>query len=266
MAKRAPKETDATPRLETPSQLRDLQRERVKGPLRQVGMTRGWKLCASGMIALHLLAVLIGPFSFFTRSSRGISPSAAPIRAVLSPYIEFAYLNHGYFFFAPNPGPSHLLECKLTAQDGEASRLRLPDRSVQWPRLLYHRHFMLAEFLHAHHVPPLPETQGELPPGQSEWAAERMRFVSIRDSMIKHLKIRYQVSAAEILRLEHRLPSDIEVFRERIPLSDERLYTVLPDAPLDAMPIVPPSVTPSRSLAKPVKEVLAPEVIQQVQP
>lgn len=225
-----------------------------------------WKLWVSGIIVLHLAAVVTGPFSFFTRSSRGPSPSAGPLRELFSPYVEFAYLNHGYFFFAPNPGPSHLLECRLTSAGGEQSRLRLPDRRVQWPRLLYHRHFMLAEFLHSHHVPPVPETTDELPAGLEAWEAERARFVQIRDSMIKHLKTRYKIDTAEILRLEHRLPSDIEVFGERIRLSDERLYAVLPDAPLDAPPILAPRTDESKSLVQPHKEILAPEVPQQVKP
>jgi hypothetical protein len=239
-----------------------------------------WRVWASALILLHVLGVFIGPFSFFTRSGRGISPSAATIRDMYSPYIEFAYLNHGYFFFAPNPGPSHLLECKLIAADGSASRLRLPDRKVQWPRLLYHRHFMLAEFLHSHHVPPAPLVEGEPSPEQVVWEADRARFVMIRDSMIKHLKTRYSVADAEILRLEHRLPSSVEVFDERIALSDERLYAVLPDAPLlDVPPLAPPLQEPlqpalqspiqlplSPSAASRNQEVLAPEVIQQVQP
>ncbi len=225
-----------------------------------------WKLWASGLIVFHLLAVFIGPFSFFTRSSRGTSPFAATIRNLMSPYVEFAYLNHGYFFFAPNPGPSHLLECQLKSADGQSSRLRLPDRSVQWPRLLYHRHFMLAEFLHSHHVPPVPETTGELPARRADWEAERARFEQIRDSMIKHLQARYQVASAEIFRLEHRLPSDIEVFDERIPLSDERLIAILPDVPLEAAAVTPLRTEASKPLLEPTQEILAPEVIQQVQP
>ncbi len=225
-----------------------------------------WKLWASALVLLHLLAVVIGPFSFFTRSSRGPSPAVASLRALMSPYVEFAYLNHGYFFFAPNPGPSHLLECRLTSASGEQSRLRLPDRHVQWPRLLYHRHFMLAEFLQSQHVPPVPEFVGESPAARDVWAAERARFVQVRESMIKHLKSRYGVESAEILRLQHRLPSSIEVFEERIPLADERLYVVLPDAPLDVVPVPPQGPAPSTPRIETNSEILAPEVTQQVMP
>ena len=197
------------------------------------------KVIVSFLIAVHLLAVIAEPFAFFTRGANNASPAALPIRSVLAPYVEFTYLNHGYFFFAPNPGPSHLLECQLASASGERSRLRLPDLRAQWPRLLYHRHFMLAEFLHQLHVPPVNAQTDATPPDQEllrAWRIERDRFEMVRDSMIKHLRTRYDAQEAEILRLEHRLPSDIEIFRDKMQLSDERLYVVLPDAPIEAAP------------------------------
>ncbi len=200
------------------------------------------KLLFSALIAIHLLAVIAEPFAFFTRGANSTSPAALPIRVNLAPYVEFLYLNHGYFFFAPNPGPSHLLECQLKTASGEQSRLRLPDRNAQWPRLLYHRHFMLAEFLHGLHVPPVTAQDEAITPDKellSAWRTERARFEMVRDSMLKHLRTRYEVESAEILRLEHRLPSDVEVFRDKVRLSDERLYVILPDSPIDEIPTTP---------------------------
>jgi hypothetical protein len=226
-----------------------------------VAQSAMWKLPISFLLVLHLLAICTEPFALFTRGSNGLSPAALPIRKRMAPYIEIAYLNHGYFFFAPNPSPSHLLECSLKSSNGEQSRLRLPDRRAQWPRLLYHRHFMLAEFLHQLHVEPISELD-VLNAADKEllntWQAERTRFEMVRDSMIKHLKHRYSVDSAEIFRLEHRLPSDVEVFRDKIPLNDERLYVVLPDAPVDAPTGAPapesiPGVVPGASEAsKPI--------------
>jgi hypothetical protein len=90
----------------------------------------------------------------------------------------------------------------------------------------------------------------------------------VRDSMIKHLKHRYGVDSAEIFRLEHRLPSDTEVFRDKIPLNDERLYIVLPDTPVvapAAAPVpesIPESISgvglPASGAGKPI---LNPEVV-----
>lgn len=230
MAKRVNEPTDPTPRIGS--------------------LSPKWKLAISLWILLHLFAIIAEPFALFTRGADGYSPTARPLRRGLAPYVEFGYLHHGYFFFAPNPAPSHLLECSLKSSSGEQSRLRLPDRRAQWPRLLYHRHFMLAEFLNQFHVEPVTE-QGisNLPNKelQDAWRSDRARFEMVRDSMIKHLKHRYHVDSAEIFRLEHRLPSAAEVFEGKIPLDDERFYVVLPDAPVYDPPVTTPELISGES-------------------
>ncbi|MCA9133587.1 MAG: hypothetical protein KDA45_10550 [Planctomycetales bacterium] len=198
-----------------------------------------WKWAVSLLVCVQLLAVFAEPFRFFTRSMRGTSPAADPLRWVLAPYVEFAYLNHGYFFFAPEPGPSHLMDCRLQFDSGEEGRLVFPDRRAQWPRLLYHRHFMLAEFLHQLHVPPFePELAADNPRLAEDWRAERQLYERVRGSMVDHLLAKYEAQAATIDRLEHRLPSDDEVLRQRLPLDSPSLYFTLPDGPpLDGPPL-----------------------------
>lgn len=195
-------------------------------------LSKAWKWAISGLVVLHLLAVTAEPFRFFTRSARGTSPAADPARWVLAPYIELAYLNHGYFFFAPEPGPSHLMECRLEMPDSSQVSITFPDKRKQWPRLLYHRHFMLAEFLHQLHVPPvdpaLVAADTEL---ADAWQAERAMFERVRDSMSDHVTAKFGARSTAIHRIEHRLPSDDEVFRERLALDSPTLYVVLPDAP-----------------------------------
>ena len=190
-----------------------------------------WRAVISILVTLHLLAVIAEPMQFFSRSSRGTSPLSDPLRSTLAPYVEFAYLNHGYFFFAPEPGPSHLIDCQLEF-GSERGSLRFPDRQAQWPRLLYHRHFMLAEFLNQLHAPPVePELAADDPLLLAEWRADRARFEMVRNSMEQHLRVRYGADSARIERIEHRLPSSLEVLVDRIPLDDPNLYIVLPDAP-----------------------------------
>jgi hypothetical protein len=60
-------------------------------------------------------------------------------------YLNLIYMNHGYEFFAPDPGGTHLISFRVTKPDGTTVEGRFPDLEVQWPRLLYHRHMMLAE-------------------------------------------------------------------------------------------------------------------------
>ncbi len=205
------------------------------------GLSPTWKWVISGLVLLHLLAVTAEPFRFFTRSARGTSPASDPARWVLAPYIELAYLNHGYFFFAPEPGPSHLMECLLEMPDSSQVSLMFPDRRTQWPRLLYHRHFMLAEFLNQLHVFPADAAvAGEDPSRLEAWQAERSVFERVRDSMSQHVATKFGASSARIERVEHRLPSDDEVFRQRLPLDSPTLYVTLPDA-LETVPQAPPT-------------------------
>lgn len=200
-------------------------------------LSNGLRMLLSAIILLQLLAVVAEPFRFFTRSTRGTSPAADPARIALSPYIEFAYLNHGYFFFAPEPGPSHVIDGNLTLESGKKATVRFPDRNAQWPRLLYHRHFMLSENLHQLWVPPL---QKELVEGDEallrEWRSERGRFEAIRDSMQRHLIAKFNATQATLDRVEHRLPSSDEVLLKRMRLNDKQLYITLPDAPLNQIP------------------------------
>ncbi|HAC89959.1 MAG TPA: hypothetical protein DCF63_04895 [Planctomycetaceae bacterium] len=212
---------------------------------RPQGLSRRRKLVVSLLVAVHLLAVLAEPFRFFTYGgSRGSSPAAEPVRVALGPYIEFAYLNHGYFFFAPEPGPSHLMQCDLTFDDGSISHIRYPDKQAQWPRLLYHRHFMLAEFLNQLHAPPIdPALIQQAPAAESEeWKRDRARFEDVRNSMQAHLVHRYGATSATIQRVRHVLPGSDAVLKNKLPLSDPSLYIVLPDS-IPSDPAQPSPVT-----------------------
>lgn len=205
--------------------------------------SRTVKVILSILVSLQMLAVTAEPLQFFTRSARGVSEATVPIKTLMKPYTDFAYLNHGYFFFAPEPGPSHLIECKLQFdEESESASIRFPDKNAQWPRLLYHRHFMLSEFLHQLYVEPVPH---DLPNVDQrlvgDWRQARRQFEMIRNSMQVHLASRYGAAEATIERLEHRLPSSDEVLGEGLRLDDPSLYIPLPDAPAEpAMGTLPP--------------------------
>lgn len=204
------------------------------GALRTSGWWSGvWgRRVVSIAIVLHLLALLGEPLRIFSRGTQPAAPDAHVLRGGLSWYIDFMYLHHGYFFFAPNPGPSHLMDIRLTDADGTERHLRLPNHRAQWPRLLYHRHFMLSEFLYQLYTPPpAPNaTPDELPIRQA-WQRDRETFERVRSSMERHLAARYGAKRADIQLLEHRLPNAVEVFDQQMRLDDERLYVILPDQP-----------------------------------
>lgn len=217
-----------------------------------------WRIVASIFIVIHLLVVTAEPLRFFSMSSRGNSPATDPARNTLAPLIEFGYLNHGYFFFAPEPGPSHLLDFRFDAAEGPV-RIRFPDRRAQWPRLLYHRHFMLTENLNQLWVPPVDPTLSPSDPLATSWRSDRRRYEIIRDSMNSHVAAKYgAVSPVEVDRIEHVLPSLFEVVEDGIELQDPRLYVTLPDGleddvSRDAVPVEPANVlAPAEPAGEPV--------------
>lgn len=188
-----------------------------------------WKIVLSILVTLHLVAVVAEPFRFFTRSSRGTSPLADIPRQLLAPYVEFAYLNHGYFFFAPEPGPSHVMDVRLKFAGDKSGILRFPDRAAHWPRLYYHRNFMLSEFLHQLHAPPVQASPELAPEFLEAWQADRRMFETVRDSYRRHLQARYVAETVDIDRVEHRLPSMDEVLNAHLRLDDPTQYLILPD-------------------------------------
>lgn len=212
---------------------------------------RRWIL--SGLIVFQLLAICAGPFQFFTRSSRGTSPLADLVRWPVEPYIEFAFLDHGYSFFAPQPGPSHLIDCSFLDSNGKLSAVRYPDRRAQWPRLLYHRHFMLTENLQQLWVEPvdplLLETR-ESNLGEAEvlsgWMEARQLYEQIRDSMAAHVADKFEADEVKIDRVEHRLPTDEEVLRKRMRLNAREFYITLPDSVPAPMQTPPGLVVPQQ--------------------
>lgn len=165
------------------------------------------KWVVSLLVAVHLAAVFIAPMSF---ASRPGSPAVDPLRSAFLPYIQALYLDHGYAFFAPDPGPSHLVEYKVHFADqrpGETGRF--PSLREHFPRLLYHRHFMLSESLNTYYAPPTaPNFPPEMPAEERErelaaWRRARDQFEALRDSYARHLAAEYQASHVEVHRLRH---------------------------------------------------------------
>lgn len=102
--------------------------------LRKVGF-----LVANVWVAYHIFCVAIAPVGM-----PPTSPLLSDVSEIARPYNEFFFLNHGYHYFAPDPGGSTLIQCEVPQQSGRDKRFRFPDVEIS-PRLLYHRYFMLAE-------------------------------------------------------------------------------------------------------------------------
>jgi hypothetical protein len=109
----------------------------------------GLRLIVSLAILFHLAAVVAAPLAGPPPATLLANRLIQPLR----PYIGLLYLGHGYRFFAPDPGPGHSIEYRVTRRTGDVIEGRLPDPSRDRPRLLYHRRFMVSEKIAAL-VPP----------------------------------------------------------------------------------------------------------------
>lgn len=137
-------------------------------------------IALNAAIVWHLIALVIPPMSV-----SAASPITQAGWQLWEPYIQALYLNHGYQFFAPEPGPSTLLEYELTFADGRTETGRLPNRSIQ-PRLLYHRHFMLTEHL-ASIDDMTPETRASVLKAYGNQLLTEFGAESVRMDRITHL-------------------------------------------------------------------------------
>ena len=102
----------------------------------------GWA-AAHLLLGYHLLGLALGPASVPPLSSA----SQRGLFVISRAYLNALHLNHGYHYFAPDPGPSTLLRYEGTRPDGTPVAGVMPDAAADFPRLLYHRHFMLTERL-----------------------------------------------------------------------------------------------------------------------
>lgn len=206
---------------------------------------RRFKIIASAFLIYHLLAVVLPPLSVQTGSVDGPSPLVGLLIRPFAGYGQFLHMDRGYAFFAPDPGPSHLIQAAFTQADGSITEQRYPDRDDQWPRLLYHRHFMLAEFLNEAYFPPgPPDDLFESDPAVAAiWEQRRGRYEYIRRSLIEHLRSENEGREVQILRIEHALPGLQEFVEQPIELNDPRLYNVLLDQPIFSDEMAPAAGT-----------------------
>jgi hypothetical protein len=130
--------------------------------------TRPWsaaaRFLASLAILVYLAAVTLPPLAGPPPASELARRLMQPLR----PLVGALSLGHGYRFFAPDPGPGHTIRWTLQMADGSERSGSIPDRDTDWPRLLYHRRFMVAEKI-ASLVPPLDAPEGVRFAARQDW-------------------------------------------------------------------------------------------------
>lgn len=168
-----------------------------------------------------------------------IAPCATPpprshlaysIAQVFEPYLSSTFLFHGYRFFAPNPGPGHLLryEAVISDSQGQVTEGVFPDLDQQWPRLLYHRYFMIAErvWSDANIMPP-PASGFVNEEHHREYEEYRLgaqhRLKAVLVSIARHVRRETSATSVSLYAQEHLIPPPSEV-AAGMRLNDVRLY------------------------------------------
>jgi len=158
-----------------------------------------WRLGASLVIAVYLTVVILPPLAGPPPASRLANVLLQPLR----PLVGALYLGHGYRFFAPDPGPGHSIRWTMAMPDGSTRTGTIPDARSDWPRLLYHRRFMVSEKLAG--FVPLPDAPADV---QAEARAD---WLPLARGVAGNL-LRSQGGSRVTLELvEHYLPAPEEI-------------------------------------------------------
>jgi hypothetical protein len=153
------------------------------------------------LVILHVVAVFVGPFAMPPNSQL-----SAAVAGLIQPYMDILSLGNGYRFFAPEPGPSHLVRYEVTLKDGTLKQGVFPDRSQHQPRLLYHRYFMLSEFANT-----------------LEGGPTRERAEAYARGYARHLAHEYDAKTVKLFLRRHFVPRTNEV-GAGLRLDDKSLY------------------------------------------
>jgi hypothetical protein len=105
-----------------------------------------------GLISLwivwHFSAIFLAAMCIPGPSSPLAAMVAENPKSPMFMYLNALYLNQGHSFFAPFVGPGHVIHYEyFDAANQRVGEGTLPDKKEHWPRLLYHRHMMLADQL-----------------------------------------------------------------------------------------------------------------------
>lgn len=193
--------------------------------------TSGVKLGASIVIAFHVFALIIAPLAVPPTATKLATDTADLLR----PYLRGVSIDNGYRFFAPNPGPSHIVRYEIDLANGETVQGQFPDRDRHWPRLLYHRYLMLSETVFSQAIP-----VANFPADGFNSQEDREQFDAARDNaslLLSGLARRLLAENRDangargrrirIYSVTHRIPT-IDEWKGGMKLDDPQLY-------LDAM-------------------------------
>jgi hypothetical protein len=126
-----------------------MSKTRPTSPTREPGGARrdgqlglGLRVLVTLVLLWHLFAIVMAPLSVPYSTDLAAVIAQGPI---MQKYLDALHLNNGYHFFAPEPPPGFLIRYEIVDAQGQKIVGQFPDKKEYWPRLRYHRHFMLAD-------------------------------------------------------------------------------------------------------------------------
>jgi hypothetical protein len=206
------------------------------------------KAALSGLILFHVAAVFWAPLAFAGRGS----PLTDGVFRYLRPYAVAMYLDHGYSFFAPEVGPGSVVRYKVEFDDGrEPVGGQFPHLASQQPRLLYHRHFMMADALHNSFVPAAAPPEPTPPPTTAtrkeqelfrvqkrlydrdlvNWRHARRQYEGLRNALAEHLRAEHGGSRVTLTRVAHQIPFPDQFRYIQKPLDTPESFVELLETP-----------------------------------
>ena len=201
----SPEQSEQTVSSEVRTQQQRLdQPEPLNSPASAPNHRRGFfrkfgYVCLNVLLVLHVIAIISAPLTVGPASS-----TSRKLWDVMSPYLQALYLNHGFHYFAPEPGSSNLVSWTVTRPDGSTVSGQFPNFQIS-PRLLYHRHFMLSEVLGNSE----PERQPEIVRGFARNLLREHGGQSVSLSTIRH-----ELSSMPRIRAGGRL-TDADLYTEQ---------------------------------------------------
>ncbi len=110
---------------------------------REQGVPTWLRVMVSLLLVWHLTAIFVAALSV-----PGSSQLAERIAqgSFMQYYLDALHLNQGHSFFAPQPPLPVTVRYQIYDERRNLiSQGKIPDAKEEWPRLLYHRYFMLAD-------------------------------------------------------------------------------------------------------------------------
>lgn len=218
-----------TPTPQPPAKPRPAATPREGGSKGNGGFGQTLRILISVVIIWHFAGIFLAALSIPVSSPLVMRLAQQP---PMQWYLDALYLNHGHSFFAPDIGPGHVIRYELLDPSGRPiEQGELPNRKLDWPRLFYHRHMMLAD-------------QAEMPV-ENKQIGEQWQRKYLRAYGEHLLNVNENAQSVHLQRIAHwPLPRDLAA--KGVKLTDPKGYELLIEETVHRKtPVATPAAAPA---------------------